>query len=202
MAITNYFKTEKDYNTGKLTINGWLWFSTSINVTAVKKWYKTANGSQAYQSIAPATTNIYCHIEAPTEPSATDGSILTTDFSTTGSETDTEYSATGAPVTIKSFTSETGFFTSDQDFDSYNSTWGINYNNKYINATPGYSPWMDFEFYKRDVSANDTLLFKTRMPQHTFYLGNGYTGTFSPSGEVSASDRLRIRVVGGESIPT
>lgn len=196
MAATHYFKTEVNESTGKLYIGGWLWFNTSINQTPVVGAYRSGSQSTKWKSQPPLGTKIYCHIETPTEP-AGDGQILTSTFD----DSETEYSLTGSGY-IKSFTSEAGIFTADQDFSEHEALWRVYYNNKVINVTAGYNAYMQFQFYKRDSSNVDTLLFTAEVPQNSSYLGNGYSTTFSPTGSVATTDRLRIRVYGGERLPS
>ena len=199
MAVVVYFKTEKDEVDSKLYTNGWLWFETSINNTPARETIRSASGQSKHRSLAAVDENIYCHIEAPTEPVG-DGSIKTTDFVTTGTETDTEYSGNGI---IKSFTSETGFFSAVQNWDTHENLWIAHWTGRYANKTSGYSPYIQFRFYKRDASNNDTLLFTIEPSSlSTFALANGYSTSFSPAGTVATTDRLRIEVYGNERIGT
>ncbi|MEA2036713.1 MAG: hypothetical protein U9O94_04355 [Nanoarchaeota archaeon] len=193
MAVTIYTKTEKNEQSGKLYINGWLWFETSINVTPSREIIRSASGQSKARSIAANDTNIYCHQNAATEPN-TDGNIKTSIFD----DAETIYSGNGY---IKSFTSETGFFTSNQDFDEHENLWTMHYVNKYVNLTSGYTPYMKVEFYKRDSSNNDTLLFSKEVSVGSIYISNGNNVDFAPTGSVTTSDRLRIRVYGGERAP-
>ena len=137
--------------------------------------------------------NIYLHQNEPTEP-AGDGSIKTTSFD----DSETEFSG-NAPL-IKKFTSEAGFFTSNQTLSG---TWTIYYNAKVANPTSGYQTYIQFGFYKRDTDNNDTYLFVT--PKYrtisTFYSVTGISSTFTASGNVASTDRLRITVVVSEAIP-
>jgi len=200
MAVTIYTKTEVDEVIGKLYTNGWLGFETSINQTPYREEIRSASGQNKYRSLASNGIDIYCHIEAPTEPVG-DGSIKTTDFATTGSETDTEYSGNGI---IKSFTSEAGFFTQNQNWDEHENLWTVHYQSKYANKTSGYIPYIQFRFYKRDSSNNDTLLFTEELSagNDSFYIASGMSADFAPGGSVLTTDRLRIEVYGNERLPT
>lgn len=184
--------------TTKLSSTGWLIIDTTINQDTLRTQYPQANHSRQYRWVTPNLNRIYCHVEAPTEP-AGDGSILTSDFDAVGSQTDTEYSGNGF---IKYFTSEAGFFDSDQDFGETETKWIIYYVSKYANSTEGYSPWIRFHFYKRDINNNDTELFNVEGGVNSFYLGNGQSISLTPSGSVTTDDRLRIGVEGGERVPS
>lgn len=140
--------------------------------------------------------DIYLHQNAPTEP-AGDGSIKTIVFD----DAETEYSgeATGEGF-VKRFTSEAGFFTANQTLSG---TWTIYYNAKVANVTDSYQAYIQFGFHKRDADNNDTYLFVS--PKYrtigTFYSVTGYESTFTASGTVASTDRLRITVVVNEDIP-
>uniref|UniRef100_A0A6H1ZNZ2 Uncharacterized protein n=1 Tax=viral metagenome TaxID=1070528 RepID=A0A6H1ZNZ2_9ZZZZ len=151
-----------------------------------------------------ATTNIYLHQEAPTEPSG-DGSILLTTFN----DIETEYSGTGY---LKSFTSETGIFDFDQDLGANaEDLWTIHFNAKTIDVPVGETAFIRFEFYKRDSSNNDTVMFT---PEYitgigTFYSAVGLTLSVYPydwkdyyDTTVDTTDRLRCRVYASSRIPS
>ncbi|MEA2036136.1 MAG: hypothetical protein U9O94_01405 [Nanoarchaeota archaeon] len=200
MAITTYFKTEKMPTSSKLSATGWLWITSTINQPNYINSIPTATKGKQYIIDTPGELDIYCHIESATEP-AGDGKISTSDFNALGSQTDTEYSATGDPVWIKSFTSDTGIFTSNQDFGATETRWLISYQSKYANKTAGQIPFIKFYFYKRNASNADTLLFTAEGSVNSFYIGNGQSMYVTPTGSVATSDRLRIRVEGGEAAP-
>ncbi|MCK9370426.1 hypothetical protein M0R04_11000, partial [Candidatus Dojkabacteria bacterium] len=179
MASTLNFKT--DQPPAKLTPAGHTKIATSINQTAIKSYIRSGSGSLKNQNLTPVSTNIYIHAAAPTEP-AGDGSINTTDF--TGLSA-TLYSAAAGNY-IKSFTSETSFFTADKDFDNEEAIWTITYV-AYYSGTPteGYTPYVKFQFYKRDSSNVDTSLFSVRPTISTLVSEQSYS--FRPRGSVTTS---------------
>jgi len=109
MAFTHYHKTEKAKVTTKLGTEGWCTILTTINNPLISSLDRTVNKSMNYENSRDADYQIYNHAHAPTEPTG-DGAVV--DYVFTGTET--IYSKVGSG-TIKSFTSETGFFTEDQD---------------------------------------------------------------------------------------
>jgi len=194
MAATLNLRTDQPPT--KLYPDGHTKVMTSINQAAVPSFIRSGSGSLKNQSIAPLSTSIYLHAAAPTEP-AGDGSVNTTDF--TGLSA-TLYSVAAGNY-IKSFTSEAGFFTSDIDFSVHEVKWNLTYSAYYTGTpTAGYTPYIRFYFYKRDSSNNDTLLFDIKPSISTLVSEQSYT--FLPTGSVTTSDRLRIRVYGGEQAPS
>jgi len=150
---------------------------------------------------AVTDNDIYLHEEAATEPN-TDDSINATTFST---DTEDTYSnIADPPGYIMSFTSEAGIFTEDQDFDDHNTKWTLKWNAKYAGTPPiGTTAFIRFEFYKRNASNSDTKLFDVEPSGFSTlksFTGNSYS--FTPTGSVLTTDRLRIRVYIGSAIPT
>jgi hypothetical protein len=190
MAYTGYFKTEKNL---AAKINGWLWLTTYLNAPPSRIATKQATGSKHYRWVWWPVF-IYCHQETPTEP-VTDGQILTMSFD----DAETEYS--GSVGYIKSFTSETGFITRNQDL-LIQPNWTVYFNAKNTDVAPGYQGYFKVEIYKRNSSNVDTLLCSAQYaPITTLYSGTGITLTLIPSGNITTSDRLRIRIAMGEQLP-
>lgn len=191
MPYTGYFKTEK--NTGAKW-NGWLWLVTCINQIPGRTSRRMSTGSEHFIWKWP-TQNIYCHQDAPTEPSG-DGQILTSTFD----DAETEYS--GAAGYIKSFTSETGFFSFNQDF-SLHPAWTAYFTVKHSGLAPNYIGYFDLEIYKRDASNVDTFLFAAEyIPTGTIYPAAGLSMPLYPTGAVTTDDRLRVRVKMAQRLPS
>jgi len=191
MAYVGYFKTEK--NSGAKS-NGWLWLDTTINVDPDRITRQLATGSIQFTRDW-GSQNIYCHQNAAPEP-VSDGHILTSTFD------DLETTYSGATGYIKSFTSSTGFFTKDVDLGVC-PEWTIYFNAKNTGVDRGYIGYITFEFYKRNALNNDTFLFSVEYnPITSFYSFIGYTVNVQPTGSVTTSDRLRIRVKMGQKVPT
>jgi len=193
MASTGYLKTQQ--LPSKFYPYGDTWVKTSINGDVKRFFYPSMMPLVVGAEFIDTNTSIYLHAAAPTEP-AGDGSINETDF--TG-ESVVAYS--GAPTSyIKSFTSELGIFTSNQDFSSPATSWTIHYIVYYTGTpTPGYTPKMKIEFYKRNSSNADTFLFSKEVG--VSILSNECTVNVTPTGTVTTSDRLRIRFYYWEAIP-
>lgn len=192
MAYTGYFKTEK--NTGAKW-NGWLWLSTYINQNPARTVRRQASGSQHFIREWPTDTKIYCHQNAAPEPVA-DGHIKTVIFD----DAETEYS--GAAGYIKSFTSSSGIFTSNQDL-GIQPQWIVYYCAKNTGVLPSYVGNFRLEIYKHDTSNNDTHLFSaSHSPVPSIYPGSGATMILYPTGTVTTNDRLRIRIYMNASLPT
>jgi len=191
MAYVGYTKTEK--NAGAKW-NGWLWLETYINVTPERTIRRLSTGSTQYIYDWTTVQNIYCHQNAAPEP-VSDGHILTSVFD----DAETEYS--GSAGYIKSFTSSTGFFTFDQDL-SLQPSWTCYYNAKNTGVTAPAVGHFRLYVYKRNSSNVDTFLFSTvYYPITTLYLNSGYSLILNPTGTVTTSDRLRIRVFMFEQVP-
>ena len=189
MSFTGYIKTEKNLGA---KWNGWLWLTTTINAS-IDIIQHQCNGSCHYRRDIASDTgeNIYCHSEAAPEP-ITDGEIRTSIFDSA----EIEYSG-GAGI-IKSFTSATSFFDTDQDLGEAGEDWTIYYNAKVFDVPPGNTGWMAWSFYKRDTDDNDTLLwFKTVFSIALAYTISGRSTTTTPIGTVTTADRLRIVVSTG-----
>ena len=193
MAFTGYTKTEQNVTTTKGAKSGWLIVDTTINQAVIFKQICTGMRSTKNSAVTPTYNRVYCHLETPTEP-AGDGQILTSVFD----DAETEYS--GGAGYIKSFTSEAGIFTANQNFGSSETLWIIYYNAKGALIDEGYAAWIQFEFYKRNTSNVDTSLFNVKVDMDEFYSVTGYSTTVAPSGTVTTDDRLRIRVKVGESL--
>jgi hypothetical protein len=197
MAYTGYFKTEK--NVGAKW-NGWLWLATYINKVPGRTIRRLSTGSTHYIWNWATVQNIYCHQNAADEPSG-DGRILTSIFD----DTETEYS--GAEGYIKSFTSSdpTGanrLFTSNQDF-SVHPAWTVWFTAKNDGVSPGYQGVFRLEVYKRNTSNVDTFLFSSEyQPITSIYPSAGLSMPMYPSGTVTTSDRLRLRIYMYEALPT
>lgn len=194
MAYTGYFKTEK--NSGAKT-NGWLWLATYINQTPARTERRQATGSNHYiwDWSGASPLNIYCHQNAAPEP-VSDGHILTSIFD----DSETEYS--GGVGYIKSFTSSSGIFTFNQNF-ALHPNWTMYFTAKNSGVTPGYTGYFKAEVYKRNASNVDTLLFSsTYHPISIIYSAVGISEPLYPSGSVTTSDRLRIRIRMYEAAPT
>lgn len=169
---------------------GWTWLSTTINAATDVIQYQ-CNGSTHYHQDISNGENIYCHDDAASEP-VTDGLISSGPF--VGSEV--EYS--GVAGVIHSFTSLGSFFSSDQNL-SLGDNWTIYYNARVTGVDSGYTAFIAFSFYKRDISNNDTFLWsKIVRGISGFYNSSGLTTTTTPAGSVTTSDRLRIRVSMGQ----
>lgn len=188
--VSTGFKTEKNA-AGKVL--GWFWIDTTINEDIIRTERRTYLGSN-YVLRTSDTTPIYCHQDAATEP-VTDGNIKFTTFD------DSETIYTGSGGYIKSFTSETSFFSSNQNFDASPIAWTIYWNGKVTGISPGYQGYIKFEFYKRNTSNVDTLLFSADTSCPGFYSVSGNTLNVVPAGSVTTADRLRIRVEMGERLP-
>jgi len=206
MAFTGYTKTEKN---AAAKTNGWLWVETCLNNEP------TSGASGIIQpgiimvpsaGGAPSVdTNIYCHIEEPTEP-AGDGSILLDVFD----DAETEYSGSNY---VKYFTSEAGFITVNQDYSDpiyENQYWTVHYNAKFSDVPSGYSSIFKVSFYKRDSDNNDTLMFEAfAQPGGTSLynaigltcLANPYGWTGYTDNNISTNDRLRIGVLLSYALP-
>ena len=191
MAYTGYTKTEK--NAGAKW-NGWLWLRTYINQNPERTMRRQSSGSQHFIRDWTTEQKIYCHQNAAPEPVA-DGHIKTVIFD----DAETEYS--GGVGYIKSFTSSSGIFTSNQDL-SIQPQWTAYFTAKNTGLTSGYIGHFKLEIYKRNTSNNDTLLFSTTYyPIPTVYSAAGLSLVLSPAGTVTISDRLRIRVYMFEKLP-
>ena len=175
---------------------GWTWILTNIGVDPIRRHYYAATGSSKFSFIAPITQKIYLHKDAASEP-AGDLSITTGAFDST----EIEYHVHGAGNIIASWTSETGFFPANINFDTLETVWQVRYVAKYSGGTDGYTKYFRFNFYKRDASNNDTLLWYTDVSMSTLYSGTGVLANVYPAGSVATTDRLRITAVGNESIP-
>ena len=191
MAYTGYTKTEK--NTGAKW-NGWLWLSTYINQNPERTMRRQSSGSQHLIRDWTTEQKIYCHQDAAPEPVA-DGHIKTVIFD------DAEMEYSGGVGYIKSFTSSSGIFTSNQDL-SIQPQWIAYFTAKNTGLTSGYTGYFKIEICKRNSSNNDTLLFSTAYhPISGFYFTSGLTLILNPAGMVTTSDRLRIRVYMFEGLP-
>lgn len=197
MSWTGYFRTEQ---VASKSGSGYSFTTTSINNSLENTcrhsiWFtlRLCHSSVLVDQV------YYLHDDAPTEP-ATDGLISSTVYGGPY----VEYSVTGNPPGyIKSFTSETGFFSSNQDFSKHYVKWKIKYFAKYSGTLDsGHTAFIKFEFYKRDSSNNDTFLFSVKDGISTLTPLDGTEQTFSPSGSVTTSDRLRIRVYISSEVPT
>lgn len=198
MAWTGYFRTEQIPS--KMWPKGHTFVLTSINqpIQLIQRPSLFTLMVSTRHSSADAAQNIYLHDDAPTEPVG-DGSITMLIYGGPA----VEYSATGDPPGyIKSFTSEAGFFSVNQNFSDHNTLWTITYAGRYAGAPPpGSVPYIRFEFYKRSALNVDTLLFKT-LDLPIGLIISETTRTFVPSGSVTVADRLRIRVYVSSKIPT
>ncbi len=186
MAFTGYIKT--DTNPSKLFPKGHTFIITSINKSSeissnffidfmISTYHKSAISDQRYNFLDIGATEPVA--DAKLDSTAFGGTITT-------------YSAT-CPGYVKSWTSDAGIFTSNQNFDDHNTQWSITFNSYYSGTlASGNIAYMRFEFYKRDSSNNDTLLFSTS----NYSIGtinNEQTKYIIPTGSVTTSDRLRIR---------
>lgn len=144
------------------------------------------------------STTIYMQSEAATEPA---GDKLLNE--TTWSGPSAEYSASGDPPGyIVSFTTDTGFFDADTDFDDHNASWTISYFARYTGTPPsGTTPYTHIEFYKRDESNTDTLLFSVKGGCASILVSEPYQITVTPTGTVATTDRLRIRIYISAAVP-
>ena len=195
MAYNIYWYSEKVKG---LRNDDWCRIDTSINNTPILLRHNISPQVYTEELCAEVDKPIYMHDEAATEP-VTDESVNTTDF--TG-ETEDTYS-TASTGYIKSWTSETGFFTSNQNFDDHNNEWVINYNNKYDGTPPvGQNLGITLEFYKRNAANSDTLLFSKDLSISIFKSVTGYSTTVHPTGSVLTTDRLRIRVLATTEVPS
>ena len=194
MVSTINFSTEQVAS--KLYPNGHCKINTSINNSLTTNTYSTVLGFELRRTFSMLGTLIYLQSEAATEPVSDD--LL--NFTVWNGPAVT-YSVTAGNY-VMSWTSDTGFFSVDTNFSEHDVKWIIYYLAWYT-GTPqsGYTPVISFEFYKRDTANNDTLLFKTSNIGVTTLL-NASTFSVAPTGSVTTSDRLRIRVKSAEVIPT
>ena len=194
MSSVGKFRTQQIPS--KFFSNGDSWLLTSINGITDRVYYPSMMPLVVGMEFISKDTSLYLHAAAPTEPVG-DGSINTTDF--TGESAVTYSGAPGGY--IKSFTSESGIFTSNQDFSSPPTNWTLYYI-AYYTGTPasGRTPALKFEFYKRNSSNVDTLLFSKEV--NLSNLSNERTVSVTPTGTVTTSDRLRIRIYYWEKIPS
>lgn len=190
MAFVGYFKTEKNL---AAKVNGWMWLKHYLNSSPSRICTCQATGSKHYRWVW-WQNYLYCHQETPTEP-ITDGQILSSSFD----DAETEYS--GAAGYIHSFTSESGFITINQDL-AQQPEWTLYYNAKCSGTRPGYVGFFIIEIYKRNSSNVDTLLCAAETLVGTAYSAVGLTLLITPSGSITTSDRLRIRISMGERLPS
>lgn len=185
------FSTQK-YSVGT---NRYTWSDSSINGSpTVITDRKSLVGCKRLRISGSAGINFYLKDASPTEPT-TDGTVSLTDFSGMSVK---NYTATSSGY-IKSFTSEAGIFTTNQTLSG---VWNFTFQGKVSGLTPGFSGFIKFEFYKRDTSNIDTLLFGFEEPLPLFPPVFGKTLNISASGSVLTTDRLRIRVHVSERLPS
>lgn len=193
MAFSGYFYTEKVKGARN---DAWTFCGTTINGTLGNIILDSSIGSIRYLRSVGLVTDIYLYSTEPTEP-AGDGLISLTEFSGTVEDA---YSGADGEI-VKSFTSEAGFFTSNQNFGQQEDTWVIHYNCKSVDIDAGYNGYIQFFFYKRDTDNNDTLLFSSNKFSSTIFKSqSGYNNTVIITGSVATTDRLRIKVKVGQEI--
>jgi len=193
MAITSTFYTEK---TAGAKNNPWFVIDTGINQPISVSTRRLATGSNKIIRTVENQTSLYGDSDAATEP-VTDDLLTTTAFG--GPEA--TYTGSGNDYVI-SFTTDTGFFTSDQNLGACPCDWVIYWNGKITGVDSGYSGKIKFEFYKRDGSNNDTFLFSTETLCGGFKTVSGNTLSVTPIGNVTTSDRLRVRVYMFQTLPS
>lgn len=193
MIFTGYFKTENLF----VGSNKFTFTNTSINPSStVKNRYLTLNGELDNEFVDSLDTTLYFQNEDDPDTSY---KVLNTTASD-GSEV--EYSGTDTSTPIYSAITDDTIFTSNQNFGDHQINWEIKYMGKATGIPRGENAHLDFKFYKVNSSDVETLLFTLRGNISEFYYINAFTATGIPSGSVTTTDRLLIKVFFGSSLPS
>jgi hypothetical protein len=190
MVFTGYFKTENE-------VDYYSDVNTTVNGTAAKNCYHSLILGEMCSQVTPLTTHFYMQNENDAGIPAY--KVLNT---TTWDGGEVEYSGTDTAVPIYSCITASGVFTSDQDFAEHQTEWVLHYMGKYADKPVGENAYLYFKFYKVASDDTETYLFQMRGGILSLYSVDWYSTTVMPTGSVTTSDRLCIKVFFGSEVPS